>query len=119
MDSPKPAAWPWLVLGLLGTGALVVSVFVLLDPAIGSGSMMLLLALLVALVPVVALLGWLRSRALVVPAVPTATETTRLTREPDPMLNELASLRAMQREHIQRPPAITLPFACKQRGAAS
>ena len=38
MDSPKPAAWPWLVLGLLGTGALVVSVFVLLDPAIGSGS---------------------------------------------------------------------------------
>jgi signal transduction histidine kinase len=51
-------------------------------------------------VPVVALLGWLRSRALVVPAVPTATETTRLTREPDPMLNELASLRAMQRELI-------------------
>ena len=100
MDSPKPAAWPWLVLGLLGTGALVVSVFVLLDPAIGSGSMMLLLALLVALVPVVALLGWLRSRALVVPAVPTATEITRLTREPDPMLNELASLRAMQRELI-------------------
>ena len=28
-------------------------------------------------------------------------------------------VRAMQREHIQRPPAITLPFACKQRGAAS
>lgn len=96
----KPSAWPWLAIGLLGLVALGLVAFILLNPEGATAAALIALALLMVLVPVIAVLGWLKSRAAEIPAVPSVAETQRLTREPDPMLNELASLRAVQRELI-------------------